>query len=672
MTSFDLDTFLALPRVSGLALSPDGSRLVTSVGTVAPDGTRFQSALWQLDPAGEAPPRRLTRSATGETGADFLPDGSMVFTSARPDPDAKKGDERDDRAALWLLPAGGGEARLLADPPAGVDGLAVARHSGAVVLGVGAYPGTATLEEDADKHKARKEAGVAAQLFESYPIRYWDHYLGPRERRLYLAPPFADSHEDGLGDLALLVGGADHRLDDVSFDLTPDGSTLVTAWRPKTRATDLALHLLAVDTSTGQTRTLADDDVVHSGIRCAPNGRAAVCLRETLGDVDHAERITLWLVDLATGEGRDLTPDLDLWPHGAEWAPDSSAVYFVADENGRAPVFRVDVATGIVTRLSSAGAYSDLCASPDGTVVYALRTAVGAPPQAVALSATAPNQDPRPLPTPGFPVDVPGRVEELTTSAADGTPVHSWLALPSSASDDDPAPLVVWIHGGPLASWNAWSWRWNPWLLVARGYAVLMPDPALSTGYGQAFIERGWGRWGDEPYTDLMAAVDGACARRDLDETRTAAMGGSFGGYMANWVAGHTDRFRCIVTHASLWALDQFHGTTDDGVWWEREFGDPYRDRSRYEEHSPHRSIDKIVTPMLVIHGERDHRVPVGEALRLWTDLVRHGVEAKFLYFPDENHWVLKPQHARVWYETVLAWLDHHLLGKEWQRPEVL
>jgi dipeptidyl aminopeptidase/acylaminoacyl peptidase len=233
---------------------------------------------------------------------------------------------------------------------------------------------------------------------------------------------------------------------------------------------------------------------------------------------------------------------------------------------------------------------------------------------------------------------------------------------------------VVWIHGGPLWSWNSWQWRWNPWILAARGYAVLLPDPALSTGYGQAFVERGRGRWGDEPYTDLMAAVDAACARPDIDDSSTAAMGGSFGGYMANWVAGHTDRFRCIVTHASLWALDQFHGTTDHGIWWEREFGDPYRDvdGSRYEEHSPHRHIDRITTPMLVVHGELDHRVPVGEALRLWTDLFRHGVEAKFLYFPDENHWILKPQNARVWYETVLAFLDHHLLGKDWERPSQL
>ena len=674
--TFDLDSFLTLPRVAGLALSPDGSRLVTSVSTVAPDGTRFQSALWQLDPAGEAPPLRLTRSAKGESNAAFLPDGSVIFTSARPDPQARElhlppGSTRDDRAALWLLPAPGGEARLLADPPAGVDGMAVASESGTVVLGVAAYPGTATLEEDADKHKARKESGVTAQLFEAYPIRYWDHYSGPRDRRLYRIP--APTPDDSRAEPELVLDGTGQHLDDeAAFDVTPDGTTVVTGWHTRGGATDLATNLVAVEVSTGERRTLGTGDAGYWDVRCSPDGRSAVCVREMFGDPDHAEQMTLWLVDLAGGEGRDLTPDLDLWPHSPEWAPDSSAVYFVADEGGRAPAFKVDVASGQVTRLSGAGAFSNLCPSPDGATLYALRNTVASPPEAVALDTTVADQEPRPIPTPGLPIEVPGRVEEMTATAEDGTPVHSWLAMPADASEANPAPLLVWIHGGPLASWNSWHWRWNPWLMVARGYTVLLPDPALSTGYGQAYVERGRGRWGDEPYTDLMAATDAAVARPDIDAARTAAMGGSFGGYMANWVAGHTDRFRCLVTHASLWALDQFHGTTDHAAWWEREFGDAYKEPARYEAHSPHRFLDRITTPMLVIHGELDHRVPISEGLRLWVDLMRHNVEAKFLYFPDENHWILKPQHARVWYGTVLAWLDHYLMGKEWERPEIL
>ncbi|MGH9285657.1 MAG: alpha/beta hydrolase family protein, partial [Acidimicrobiales bacterium] len=299
---------------------------------------------------------------------------------------------------------------------------------------------------------------------------------------------------------------------------------------------------------------------------------------------------------------------------------------------------------------------------------------IASPPVAVALDSITADQEPRVLPSPGAPVRGVGRVEELVAPAPDGAPVHSWLVLPAAAASGAGAgyPLVVFIHGGPLGSWNSWHWRWNPHLLAARGYAVLLADPAISTGYGQAFVDRGRGRWGDTPYTDLMAAVEAAAAHPEIDGDRVAAMGGSFGGYMANWVAGHAERFRCIVTHASLWALDQFHGTTDAGVWWEREFGDPYADTSRYEANTPHRRIAHIRTPMLVIHGELDHRVPIGEALRLWTDLSRHGVEAKFLYFPDENHWILKPQNQRLWYATVLAWLDHHVLGMDWARPDLL
>ena len=217
----------------------------------------------------------------------------------------------------------------------------------------------------------------------------------------------------------------------------------------------------------------------------------------------------------------------------------------------------------------------------------------------------------------------PGTITEVETIAEDGARVRGWLLLPEGASDAAPAPLLLWIHGGPLTSWNAWSWRWAPLLAVARGYAVLLPDPALSTGYGLEFIARGWNSWGGKPYTDLMSITDAAIARPDIDESKTAAMGGSFGGYMANWVAGHTDRFRAIVTHASLWAMDQFGGTTDSSEYWQRIFTP-----EAMIENSPHRFVDGIRTPILVIHGDRDYRVPIGESLRLWSELAEHHAAA--------------------------------------------
>jgi dipeptidyl aminopeptidase/acylaminoacyl peptidase len=672
---FDLDLYLRLQRVAGLALSPDGRRLVTSVSLPGPDGKKFVSALWELDPAGGAGPRRLTRSAPGESNAAFLPDGSLLFTSTRPDPEAPPGGKDDEEVAgIWLLPAGGGEARPVATTPAGVELLRLARDAGTVVYRTGVFLGADDLEADRRRQGARKDAGVSAQLFESYPIRLWDHYLGPREPRLLAAPPPA-ADAGRLEPGRVLTPSPGRALDEVDVAVTPDGATVLTGWEvddPRNPAT----RLVAIDVGSGQQRVLLDDPGSSAGkVACSPDGRWAVCERFWHGDPEQAPDVTLWLLDLRTGEGRDLLPGFSLWPLEPVWAAGGEAVFFVADQDGRTPVFRVEVGgdrDGQVTRLCADGTFSDLCPAPDGRRLYALRSTLAAPPGAVALDSRTADQPPLPLATPGLPLEVPGSLAEVETRAGDGTPLRSWLVLPAGAAPDRPAPLVVFIHGGPLASWSGWSWRWNPQLLAARGYAVLLPDPAMSTGYGQAFAARGRGRWGGAPFQDLMALVDAAVARPEIDQGRTAAMGGSFGGYMANWVAGQTDRFRCIVTHASIWSLEQFHGTTDHAVWWEREFGAPEEDPDRYREHSPDRHAARIRTPMLVIHGERDHRVPIGEALRLWTDLTRFGVDAKFLYFPDENHWILTPPHVRVWYETVFAFLDQHVLGKDWVRPELL
>jgi dipeptidyl aminopeptidase/acylaminoacyl peptidase len=267
---------------------------------------------------------------------------------------------------------------------------------------------------------------------------------------------------------------------------------------------------------------------------------------------------------------------------------------------------------------------------------------------------------------------VPGRLAEVEAAAEDGHPIRSWLVLPETASAASPAPLLLWVHGGPMSSWNSWSWRWNPWLMAARGYAVLLPDPALSTGYGQEFIARAHREWADRPYADIMAATDAVAARPDIDADRVAMMGGSYGGYMANWMAGHTDRFKAIVSHAGLWMLDQMFGTTDHPMAWRPQFRDPLTDPEMYELNSPHLHIAQIRTPMLVIHGDKDYRVPISEALRLWWDLSSHGAEAKFLYFPDENHWILTPGNARIWYETVFAFLAEHVLDQPWERPALL
>lgn len=670
----DPHDFVEIPRVSALRLAPDGRRLVAAVSGLSADRKRFVTALWQLDPEGRDRPHRLTRSAPGDASPEFLPDGSLLFLSRRPDPDGDTGQRPDDDvSALWLLPAGGGEARQIAAPPHGLSKVAVARDTGTVAFAAPVMPGAVGNEEDERRRKAREDAGVTALLHETHPVRHWDHDLGPTEARIFVAGR-PDPSEGRLAQPRDLTPAPERALDEQPFTLTPDGSTVVTGWLVPDGPGDRRPELVALTAADGEARTVAAEPGYGFGEPAvSPDGRAVVCVREWRASYDEPYDQTLWLVDVDGTGGRDLTAGLDLWPTEPVWSSDSSAVFFTADEHGRRPVFQVDVGTGAVTRLTGdRGAYSDLCPSPDGAYLYALRSAVDEPPTPVRLETGAPDQEPARIPAPGVPLRVPGSLTEVTATGEDGRAVRGWLVLPDSASETAPAPLLLWVHGGPFASWNTWHWRWNPWVMAARGYAVLLPDPALSTGYGQDHIRVGWVDWGGPAYTDLMEITRVAEKRPDIDETRTAAMGGSFGGYMANWIAVNTDRFRAIVTHASLWALDQMFTTTDETAFALRAFGDPLRHPGRYEAGSPHRHADKVRTPMLVIHGDRDYRVPIGEALRLWWDLVRHEVDAKFLYFPDENHWVLTPGNVVVWNETVLAFLAHHVLGEDWERPELL
>jgi dipeptidyl aminopeptidase/acylaminoacyl peptidase len=432
-------------------------------------------------------------------------------------------------------------------------------------------------------------------------------------------------------------------------------------------------EVVVIGVTSGERRVLlAGAGLDYESPRVSPDGQHVLAVRSEHETYERCGDVTLVLVPLAGGEPRDLLAGFDRHPGGAVWAPDSGSVYFSADHEGRRPVFRLDVASGEVTRLTpDHGAYESLCPGPDGSL-YAVRSAYDEAPAPVRIDPADPDADPVRLASPGASFEIPGRLEEVFTTAADGTRLRAWLAVPSGASAEAPAPLVLWVHGGPVSSWNSWSWRWNPWLLVTRGYAVLLPDPALSTGYGQHMIQRGYAAWGGTPFTDVMAITDVVAGRPDIDGIRTAMMGGSYGGYMANWIAGHTDRFQAIVSHAGLWALDQMFGTTDGPAFWRRHFGDFATQPERYIENSPHLHVDKIVTPMLIIHGDKDYRVPVGEALRLWWDLMSRSKRAKFLYFPDENHWILKPADVTVWYDTVLAFLAEHVLGEEWQQPELL
>jgi dipeptidyl aminopeptidase/acylaminoacyl peptidase len=654
----DLDAYFALRRVSGLAVSVDGSRVVTTISELNEKRTEYVTAVWELDRDGRAEARRLTRGAKGESAPVFTANGDLLFVAVRPTED-----DDEPPAALWKLPAAGGEAVEVLALPGGVEAVLAARGAARVVVRAPLLPSAASVDDDRRLRKLRKDNKVTAILHTGYPVRHWDSDLGPGAPHLLALDHGGDSTPT---DLTPAPGGA---LRDADFDISDDGSFVVTSWQRS--APDASLHsvLVRIDVASGERTVIADEagaDLFSPTI--SPDGSAVAFLRESYSTPQRAPRISLSCLGFGD-DITDLAVDWDRWPASVTWSHDGEELFVTADDRGRRPVFRIRIGDGSVEAVTDDDfAYTDVTPAPGG-VVFALRSSYAVPPHPVRI-----DRDGEVTALPCVePPSLPGSLTEVVATTGDGTTVRSWLVLPD---DETPAPLVLWVHGGPLASWNSWHWRWNPWVLAARGYAVLLPDPALSTGYGQDFIQRGWGNWGGAPYGDLMAATDAACAHPRVDASRTAAMGGSFGGYMANWIAGHTDRFDAIVTHASLWALDQFNSTTDAAYYWVREMT-----RDMATANSPHHFVAQIRTPLLVIHGDKDYRVPIGEALRLWYELLTEsGLPAaddgtsphRFLYFPSENHWVLTPQNAKLWYQVVDAFLAQHLLGETRELPEAL
>ena len=647
-----LAEFVALPRLGALALSSDGSRLAVSVHTLDAEKKKWQSALWEVDPAGRRPARRLTRSAPGESSPVWSPDGSLLFTSARPDPAAPE-QNGEPKPALWSLPADGGEARLVLSRPGGIAAVAVAADSGDVVVGAATMRGGSDARDRrgaADQAEGRRGDGDPARELP-------DPALGPRPRarvpHLFWAgqlpaeePPTGSGRRRAAGPHP--GGGTSlrcrrrHRAVPRRAATSPGPRRWPTARQDGGRGSSSPRPAAGSPACSWTTRW-----PTSTGRGSRRTASTLVCVRETLSTYEEPPDYTLLLVDVAGGAVSELTPDFDRWPSAPQFSADGSAVYFLADDDGRHAVFRVPVAGGEPVRLTGDGAYSDLSVARDGSALYALRSGYDSPSVPVRLDPEAPLQEPTALPNPGTLTGLPGTLHEVEATAADGSRVQSWLVLPEGASADSPAPLLLWVHGGPLMSWNSWSWRWCPWVMAARGYAVLLPNPALSQGFGQDFVRRGWGEWGGAPYTDLMAAVDAAEAaaghRRAPAPRRWAARSA------ATWPTGSPPR----PTGSARSSPTPACGTST------RSPAPPMRPTSGRRSWAT-----RCASPSATSRTRRT-ATPTPSARRCWSSTATRttacrsargcgsgttcrsaGCPSKFLYFPDENHWVLTPGNS--------------------------
>ncbi|HEX7350474.1 S9 family peptidase [Brachybacterium sp.] len=684
MTHQSLTTLLDAARVAGLETT-EGGRILAKVSRPDAKGTAYRSSLVEIDGDRLLP---LTRGSASVGAVAAAEDGTTFFTAKRVGED---GEEADD-AQLWGLPQRG-EARELASRPGGFGGLTVAgRH---LIAELEVHSQAADETEHAALTKERSTAKVTAAFHAGFPTRYWDHDLGPTRPVLAIAALPGDL---ALAERTPAPAGADAQASSADGD-DEDQPTQVLHFRhlpmPAGRLLDWTVDrhgeraLIAVQDSRGDLLAVPDlylldlvggeaprllregtAEVEHGPGAFSPDGGRALIGRHRTWTQTAAMGVGVELLDLATGEATPVWPELDHWVDPI-WL-DEDTLVATSDDQGRGSVWIGGVHDPAPRRLAG-GPEQELAfssASIAGGAIIASASGIAVAPHPVRIDpATGEVQA---LPNPADAVAQTGTLTEVAATAEDGTALRAWLRLPEG---EGPHPLVVFAHGGPWGSWNAWTYRWNPGPFVAAGYAVLLPDPAISTGYGQSMIDRGQHELGGAPYTDILALTDATIARADIDAERTAFAGGSYGGYMANWVAGHTgDRFRCIVTHASLWDTATMGSTTDNSGW-ER----PMREQNAH--FNPKDSVADIVAPMLVIHGDKDYRVPIAQGHALWYDLHEFSATPRdaegrtrhrYLYFPDEGHWIQGRGNAQVWYETFLGFLDEHVRGEAWERPATL
>lgn len=662
---FGVAQLIAIPRVVAVAASPCGSWLAAAVQRLDRDGAKYVSDLWKipLDAQGHGgTPMQLTRGDCRDGAPCFRHDGALAFLSNRKPNEHEADEDADKRMQVWLLPKDGGEPVQITDEPLGVDAFRCAKHAPRLALLTAVLPGVAH-EKQRETQAERGKKGPSATRYTKQLVRYWDHWLsderkGPHTHLVICdeAGTRRDLTPDAVRELGVEPG----------FDLSADGTRAVCTWTTvgSDRIEDVALRVFELGADLGAEpaapRLLGSEArVALETPRFSPDGSRIAAVRSA-----RVERLApiprLAVFDVRSGARTDVGRGWDACAQLHDWTPDGRALIAGADARGRSAVYRADLASDAVEAIVADGSFTEVSCL-DAARIVGLRSRIAQAPE-VFIAALAPAAEST-LPARLAAVALPEvSIEEFEVRSTDGTPIHSFLVKPAGARGR--LPLVMFIHGGPIGAFgDGWHWRWNPLLLVARGYAVVMPNPRGSTGYGEPFIQGIWNNtWGAQCYADLMAVADACCARPDIDATRTAAMGGSFGGYMTNWIGGQTDRFKCLITHASVYWMQAFTGTTDHPPFWFYELGaTPDTPAAEFDRHSPHAYARRWKSPVLIIHGEKDYRCPVSESLMLFEALQERGVKSELMLFPDENHWILKPRNIVAWYDAVGEFLDRHL-----------
>ena len=656
-----IETLQSLDRVGGPVASPDGDKIAYVVREADLEANRGDANIFILDLAEGAAPMRLTDAPESDSEPQWSPDGETVFFLS----------SRSGSSQIWRQPASGGRARQVTDYPVDLATFRLSPDGARIIFAAAVHPDCDTLQCTADRLQETEESPETGMMYDSLFVRHWDRFKDGRRSMLFSAP--VEGRRMQAGAPTPLMGGLVGDVPSVPFGgrsafvVSPDGETVYFSMRKggpdEPRSTDFDIYSVAATGGEEPAMLTENMDGKDRAPALSPDG-AALAFTSMARAGYESDQADLILMNLSSGEMRNLTGGFDRSVGEFVFAPDGESLIFTAGDVGTRPIFKVSVSDGDVTRVTEGFSTSGPAIAGDSLVfaeqaldrpadLYAIPLAGGEKRQLTDANAAALAN-----------VEM-GAYEQFSFEGAEGATVYGYVMKPAGFEDGERYPVAFIIHGGPQGSFSeGWSYRWNPQVYAGAGYGVVFIDFHGSTGYGQAFTDSINGDWGGKPLVDLQKGIAAATDRYDwLDGERTCALGASYGGYMINWIAGKwPDRFDCLVNHDGLFDLRSFYYSTEELWFPEWDFSGPYYENAEaYERWNPVAHVENWKTPMMVIQGLRDYRVPPEQSLSTFTALQRQGIESQLLIFPDENHWVLKPQNSVQWHREVLGWMDRYI-----------
>jgi dipeptidyl aminopeptidase/acylaminoacyl peptidase len=649
------DDLISMHRVAEAEISPNGKWVAYTVATPDMDANRNATNLWMAPVAG-GDAIQLTRTGK-DSSPKWSPDGKTIaFLSAR------GGDSQ-----VYVLSMEGGEAHPLTKLSTGADIVKWSPDGKTILFTSSVFP---ECKDDACNKKRDEENEknpVKAHVAENLLYRHWTHWNEGKRSHLFVMAA------DGSGEAKDLTAGAnydvppDQRGEDSDINFSPDSKEICfTAVTDKAEATSTNGDLFTVPMSGGEPKRITTQTGFDGNPVYSPDGKY-IAYHAQLAAGYEADRWRVMLYDRATGKSESLTEaSFDRSAESLAWSPDSKTIYFLAENETLKPVYTMAAKAGATPKKLVDGFNAGFSLSDDGKTLVLSRTSLSQPAELFVAASDGSGlkqiTHANDLLLAKLEMSAP---ETFWFDGAEGAKVQAMLIRPPNFDAKKKYPVLVLLHGGPQTMWgNSWGYRWNAQVFSAAGYATLMINRRGSTGYGQKFIDDITNDWGGKAYVDVMKGVDASLAKFSfLDGTKMAAAGGSYGGYMVDWIATHTDRFKALVSHAGVYNKVSMYATEE--LWFEEHDmqGTPWSNPESYRKFAPVTyagQLGKFKTPTLVIAGERDYRVPYTQSLEFFSALQRQGVPSKLVVFPDEGHWVMKPQNAKFWYKTFFAWLDKY------------